>query len=119
MMTVSRELSGYSTLAEPDLLFSANRRHKHPLMGLIEHGPYGLRFGVPKRVRLALFATKKDMPRLRGLVKELGQPAAPREAKNYYPVYPGFAKVFRIPIEEVDDRMAVEIPAALEAFAQR
>jgi hypothetical protein len=117
MTSAQRELSGYSTLAEPDLLFSGNQRHKHPLMGLIEHGPYGLRFSVPQRLRLALLATKKDMPRLRGLVKEFEQPATPREAKNYYPAYPGFTRVFRIPIEPIDDRMAIEIPASLETFA--
>ena len=78
-MTVpSPELSGYTTLPEPDLVFANNKTHKHPLLGLIQHGPYGLKFGSPSKLRLALMAPVADLLRLKGLVSEpaLGSPPA-------------------------------------------
>ena len=92
------EMPGYSVLPEPELVFAGNKTHRHPLMGLINHGPYGLKFGTPSKVRLALMAPETDLPRLKGLVAELEKKASPREAKNYYPEYPGFNALFRVPI---------------------
>ena len=89
-MATSGALSGYTSLAEPDLLFATNKKHKHPLLGLISHGPYGLKFGTPSTLRLAALAPKRDMNKLSGLIAELGVVAKSREAKNYYPEFPGF-----------------------------
>ncbi len=94
-MSVNPELAGYASIPEPELLFAGNKKHKHPLLGLIAHGPYGLRFGAPSRVRVALLAPKDHLSRLTGLVAELNREASPIEAKNYYPKYDGFEKVFR------------------------
>ena len=59
-MTVIRsELCGYTTLPEPDLIFGGNKPDKHPLRGLIDSGPYGLRIEAPSRVRLALLAPRE------------------------------------------------------------
>lgn len=33
---------GYTKLPEPDLRFNLGGLHKHPLAGLLEHGPYSL-----------------------------------------------------------------------------
>ncbi len=118
-MTVSiSELCGYTTLPEPDLVFAGNRTHKHPLVGLIENGPYGEKFGAPSHLRLALLAPRRDMPKLNALVKELEKRAQPKEAKNYYPEYPGFSQLFRIPIAEVDERLITELPDQLDTYAQ-
>jgi uncharacterized glyoxalase superfamily protein PhnB len=38
------------------------------------------------------------MRKLDGIVSELGKPAEPKEALNYYVQYLGFEKVFRIPL---------------------
>lgn len=114
----SSELCGYTTLTEPDLLFANNKTDKHPLRGLIDNGPYSLRFGAPSRLRFALLAPQKDMRKLTALVEELKSPASPREAKNYYPAYPGFEKVFRIPISDLDDRLKVFIPDDLDRHAK-
>ena len=113
------ELSGYTSLDEPELLFNNGQTHKHPLLGLIQHGPYGLKFGAPSRIRFALVAPRPDMGKLHGLVRELAGTAEPREAKNYYPVYPGFEKLFRIPIDDTDNRVVFPFPDDLEARAQR
>jgi hypothetical protein len=118
MTTTSGELSGYSTLPEPELLFANKKLHKHPLVGLLKHGPYSLQLGTPSRLRPALVAPKADMARLKNLLKELDRKAAPREAKNYYPEYPGFEKTFRIPVAEPDPRTVIELPAELDHHAK-
>jgi len=113
------ELGGYSILPEPDLLFAGRKLNKHPLLGLIANGPYGLTLGAPRRIRLALLAPRQDMTRLTGLVSEMKRKAAPREATNYYPEYPGFHDLFRIPIAELDSRLVIPFPEELEFHAQR
>lgn len=112
------ELCGYSSLPEPELVFAQNRTHKHPLIGLIEHGPYGLKFGEPNCLRLALMAPQSDMGKLEGLVTELQGEAQPREAKNYYPGYPGFSQLFRIPIAKQDSNLKMTTPDQLGEYAK-
>lgn len=112
------ELSGYVTLPEPDLLFAGNKLDKHPLRGLIENGPYGLRYGSPSVLRLALIAPRLHQQKLPALVRELNGRAKPKEAPKYYPDYPGFQKVFRIPIAAPDDNLVLAFPDALENHAR-
>jgi hypothetical protein len=118
MTGLSPEMCGYTSLPEPDLLFAGKKTHKHPLLGLIESGPYSLTLGAPTRMRLAAMAPRKDMGRLRGLIAELQRKAAPREATNYYPEYPGFQDLFRIPIAALDQRLVIEFPEALDDHAR-
>jgi len=113
------ELCGYSTLPEPDLVFAGNRTGKHPLLGLINHGPYGLKFGAPSSLRLALLAPAREMQKLKALVEELKKSVRPREATNYYPEYPGFESLLRIPIADLDDRLVINFPDQLEAHANK
>ena len=112
------EVSGYTTLPEPELMFANNQTHRHPLVGLIEQGPYGLKFGAPSRLRLALLAPSGDLSKLRRLVDELKGPAQVRDAPNYYPDYPGFEALFRIPVADLDDRLVATFPDELDAHAQ-
>ena len=112
------EFPGYTTLPEPDLLFDNDRTNKHPLVGLIENGPYGHRFGAPSELRLALLGPRSDLSRLDGLVVEMKDSAEPREAKNYYPEYPGFQPVFRIPITPQDPRLVKPFPDSLDGYAR-
>lgn len=118
MKGTGEELCGYTKLAEPTLLFANGGTHKHPLLGLLKHGPYGQQLGAPTKLRFAMVALDRDMARIRGLVKELESPASPREAKNYYPEYPGFAEVFRVPIDPLDEQVRVIVPENLDAHAQ-
>lgn len=118
MSGIGEELSGYTRLEEPTLLFAEGGWHKHPLLGLLRHGPYGRQLGAPTTLRFALVALERDLGRLEGLVEELEKPASPREAKNYYPDYPGFADVFRIPVAPLDERVRIVVPDSLDAHAQ-
>ena len=118
MSGIGEELSGYTKLEEPMLLFAEGGKHKHPLLGLLQHGPYGRQLGAPSRLRFALVALERDQEKLEGLVEELKKPAQPREAKNYYPDYPGFAEVFHIPVAPVEERVRIVVPDSLDAQAQ-
>lgn len=117
-MMAEVELSGFSKLEEPELLFAGNNRKKHPLVGLIEHGPYGLKYGTPSSLRLALVAPAGAHAKLNSVVKELKGTAKPREAPNYYPEYPGFEALFRIPIAPVEEDLEISFPSALDGYAR-
>lgn len=117
MVAMTSALSGYSVLPEPELLFNGGVRNKHPLMGLVNSGPYGLKFGSPNTLRLALLAPKQEKKKLINLVNELKGEASPKEAKNYYPDYPGFEKAFKTPIADINDRLVFDFPDDLEKHA--
>lgn len=118
-MSDTLALAGYSALPEPELLFANNKKHKHPLLGLIANGPYGLRFGAPSKLRTALLAPTSEMPLLKKLIEELNRVANPIEAKNYYPTYDGFEKVFRTPLVTPDARLSISFPDDLETLAKK
>src|SRR5205085_9998759 len=66
-----------------------------------------------------ILARSSDVACATGLTPELQGTAEPREAKNYYPRYPGFEAVFRLPIARQDERLVLELPADLEEHARR
>jgi hypothetical protein len=59
------------------------------------------------------------LKRLLALVQELKFPATPKEAVNYYPVYPGFEGVFRIPVAEIPGSLILQFPTQLDQHAAR
>lgn len=118
MNSYSSALSGYSTIPEPELLFANAKSNKHPLVGLINSGPYSAIFNSPSQLRLALVAPQKEMRKLETLVGELNRTISPNEAKNYYPDYPGFQAVFRIPVNRVHENHKVILPQALYELAK-
>ena len=112
--------TGYWQLPEPLLAFDpVDRRQRavNPLAGLAEFGPYSrdARAGLQPRVRVALLASDDDVPRLRGLLRELWYPQQPRERADYLPPYPGWQQVFGCPIGPADDRAQITLPARLDA----
>jgi hypothetical protein len=98
MTTDGSELPGFTSIPEPDLMFANGGVDKHPLRGLIEHGPYGARYGTPAVIRFALVAPDANIQQLKRLASELAGNAKTREVPAYYPDYPGFERVFRVPI---------------------
>lgn len=118
-MSDGSELAGYSCLPEPQLVFNGGRTHAHPLMGLVAHGPYGLKFGTLPSVRFALVAPERELGKLHNLIDELKSKAAPVEAKNYYPEYPGFERLLRTPIAQLDESLVLKFPPELDEFAKK
>lgn len=77
--------AGYWQLPEPLLAFDPvdpRQRAANPIAGLAEFGPYSVstqKYGPHRSVRVALLAPDKDLPALRGLLRELWYPQQPRE----------------------------------------
>jgi hypothetical protein len=113
------ELPGYTALPEPDLMFAGGVLDTHPLRGLMSNGPYGIKYETLASLRLALLAPKANLKQLRHLVAELGGFAKTREVPAYFPDYPGFEPVFRIPIAEIDDGLIFSFPDELDSHANR
>jgi hypothetical protein len=119
MTSPAPELSGYTIVPEAELVFFGDTLDKHPLRGLINHGPYSLKFGVPSALRLALMAPQAELTKLHGLVREMQDRAITRDARNYYPDYPGFQAVFRISITPVPQTLVLPFPDELDVFAAK
>lgn len=110
------ELAAYSQLPEPSLLFSHGKVDTHPLRGLINHGPYSLDLGFPTRVRVAYLSLADRLPRLEKLVSELEEGHDPKDAQNYYPRYPGFTKLMRVPLIAANDSLQFKFSSECEKF---
>ena len=119
MASEHSQLPGYSTTPEPSLVFAEGQLEKHPLRGILRFGPYSHSLGVPARVRVALLCPEGQSAKLEGVCRELTQAATPREAKNYYPGYPGFEQAFRIPLEGGGANLSFTLPSDMNALAQR
>ena len=117
-MSANSELSAYQAIPEPALIFAGGNMDLHPLRGLISYGPYSETLGVPTRVRLAFLAPHGDLERLDRVAKELGQTLQPVEARNYYPPYPGFHKLFRCPLALPTESLRMSLPDDLDALAK-
>lgn len=112
------ELSSYKIIPEPQLLFNKGKLDIHPLRGLISHGPYSLNMGFPTQIRTAFLSPLGSAPKIKGLLAELNSQHSPKEAKNYYPVYPGFSQVFRTPIISASDNLSFELPSECSDIAK-
>jgi hypothetical protein len=112
------ELPGYTFLPEAELVFFDDQLDKHPLRGLMRHGPYTRKFNTPASLRFALMAPQDDLHHLHSLVRELQGKATTRDARNYYPDYPGFEAVFRIPIAPTPQPLTLHFPDDLNDFAK-
>jgi hypothetical protein len=110
-------LSAFSTIPEPDLIFARGSRDKHPLRGLINFGPFGLKYGTPSRLRLAILGPSANIRQVQGLVRELASPAKTVDVPAYYPDYPGFEAVFRIPVAPLDSALTFTFPPELDGYA--
>ncbi len=117
MAADSSSLPAHSILPEPRLLFQGNKTDTHPLRGLSQHGPYSAGLGLPGQVRLAYLAPAGYMRKLDGLVSELKNNATPKEALNYYVQYPGFEKVFRVPLVAPTETLKYAMLEECEGFA--
>lgn len=105
------ELSAYKLLNEPELLFNNDQRDKHPLRGLVSHGPYSLKLGFPKQIRTAYLSPIGESNKIEKLLSELNSTHHPKEAQNYYPTYPSFLSVFRTPLISATENLKFELSA--------
>lgn len=112
------ELPAYKLIPEPKLLFGNGKMDTHPLRGLISNGAYSSDLGFPTSVRPAFLCPAGLASKLSGLMSELDSQHQPKEAKNYYPNYPGFSNLFRIPLVSPDANLIFELPHECTAIAK-
>ena len=113
------EFSAYKILPEPELLFNNKQRDTHPLRGLISHGPYSLKMGYPNQIRTAYLTINNQSNKIIRLLSELNSCHKPKEAINYYPEYPSFESVFRIPLIPANQNLIFEIPTICNELAKQ
>ena len=80
---------------ESELLFANKGTSNHPLKGLCKYGPYSLDLKYLSTISIATLTIFEQQSKLDNLIEELNQTHVPEIAKDYYPTYEGFDKVFK------------------------
>lgn len=110
----------YDTLNEPQLLFhpvDASQRSRHPLRGLLDHGPYSgtIPSAVRNPIRLAAIGPAGEGGNALHLVRELQSRLKPTERSKYLPEWPGFGTVFGTDLTFAPREINVQLPRTLDA----
>ncbi len=113
------QLPAYRLLDEPELAFHPERaedRHRHPLVGLVNYGPYSraLIASVVDPIRIAIIAPGKMLRRVDVLLAEMEHLHQPRERRNYLVEYPGFSRVFGVRAVSASSACRIEMPDSLD-----
>jgi hypothetical protein len=112
----STKLPPYRVLPEPPLAFGDGRpqaRHLHPLLGLLEHGPYSKNaFAILKpKLRVATITPEDAQAHVFQFLKSLQNEHKPRERKDYLPAFAGFEAIFGVPIHGARREAHVTLPS--------
>lgn len=116
---VAAKLSPFQLLEEPVLSFSPDDQRAsdiHPLRGLAKFGPFSRRsFGTyTARLRVALVGPSGGRDSVVSLMKLIQQPQQPTDRTGYVPAYPGFEKLFGIPLSAAAPSARVQWPDAID-----
>lgn len=117
---VQQEFPSFRELREPLLAFGQRTGTRgmegHPLVGLVNHGPYTLSYldGYLESVRVALVAPPDQLQVAKRLVTEMRDSHKPTERRDYLVDYPGFHRVFGLDISNAAGDCTIALPADLE-----
>lgn len=119
MSGAESKLPSFQLLEEPALSFSPDDPRAidiHPLRGLINNGPFSKRSFGPytPTLRVAMMGPKSGRDSVVSLMKLVQQSHRPSDRKEYVPEYPGFQKLFGIPLHAASKATRVTWPDALE-----
>ena len=110
-------LSTHNKIDEPKLMFGENEHDTHPLLGLIKYGPYSKKYGYLSEIKIASIAPKGLLYKIDSLVSELNNNHKPKEAKDYYPDYPGFQNLFSVQLVASSYDLKIELPDNADLLA--
>lgn len=118
-MTAQPRFPDYDVLSEPQLLFDpldVNKRSRHPLQGLLDHGPYSSSVpgAVRNPIRLAAIGPAGEGAKPLGLIREMAGPLTPTERPRYLPAWPGFSEVFGSELRFAPRQLNVQLPKSLD-----
>lgn len=116
-MDIKRALPAHNQLLEPDLLFANSETDKHPLRGLINHGPYSMNLGIIDDIKIAFMTPSFGKHKMQDLLKQLRSSALTQDAKDYYPNYPSFESVYRVPLGYASQEANTVLPDELDNLA--
>lgn len=121
MSAVDAKLAPFQLLDEPVLSFSPDDPRAvdiHPLRGLVNHGPFSTRsFGAfTPTLRVAMVGPQSGRDNVVALMKLVQQSHRPSDRKEYVPEYPGFQKLFGVPLRAAAPVTRITWPDALEDF---
>ncbi len=98
-------------LGEPDLEFGNGKLHKEPKVGLVDAGPYSLRYGsdFPSSVRIGFVGPPQMIEAARQWFERCQKGILSSKAnRRRHPDFPPFEEVFRCPLE-IQSRWTVEL----------
>ena len=112
-------LAPFSALGEPLLAFSATGSgglRTHPLVGLSMLGPYTKTVfaAFTPEVRIAIVGPDSGREARRDLLGSLGAHHAPSDRREYLPPYPGFEKVFGVPLVPAPPEAQLTLPERID-----
>lgn len=105
------EFPGYRIFNEPELMFDAltpKPYHIHPLMGLIEFGPYSRQITPIDTIRVAVICPIGCLHVVRTLFSEFNKTHQPKERKDYLPSYIGFEQIFKSKILLLEESQSIQ-----------
>lgn len=115
-------LPPFSLLDEPKLSFSSEdsaATHVNPLRGLVAHGAYDSRSFqsyVPV-LRVATVGPASGLKSVSALMNRLKAEHRPTDRAEYVPIYPGFEKLFGVPLAASPEQAAhIRWPEAISAL---
>ena len=119
MFIIIAQLPAHKCIPEPELIFHPERqqdRHIHPLVGLVNYGPYSrsLVNHVLDPIRLGVIAPHGGLQAIDRLLNELEQRHTPRERTQYLIEYPGFSRVFGLRVIRLPNQECIELPSQLD-----
>jgi hypothetical protein len=119
LFIIIAQLPAHKCIPEPELIFHPERqqdRHIHPLVGLVNYGPYSrsLVNHVLDPIRLGVIAPHGGLQAIDRLLNELEQRHKPRERTQYLIEYPGFSRVFGLRVIRLPNQECIELPSQLD-----
>ncbi|MEA9731871.1 nuclease PIN [Xanthomonas campestris] len=118
---IEAKLSPFQLLEEPVLSFSPDDLRQadiHPLRGLAKFGPYSQKSfeTFTPALRVAVVGPKSGWKKIVTLMKLLQQPQQPADRADYVPNYPGFERLFGIPLTSAAVSARVQWPDDVAEF---
>ncbi|MFM0265082.1 argonaute/piwi family protein [Paraburkholderia sediminicola] len=109
-------------LDEPELTFNSDDTafDVNPLRGLLRFGAYNASTfaGYTPALRVAIVAPASGWPKLRGLVETIRATHEARDRVNYVPSYPGFERLFKVPLVAAPKDVHIKWPDDLMALGR-
>ncbi|MGV2496778.1 argonaute/piwi family protein [Pelagerythrobacter aerophilus] len=113
---MSGELQNHVRASEPYLLFGrdpASDRHIHPLLGLLEFGPYSTPI-FPREIRIATLAPQANERALFRFMQEFSTPIRAKERQGYLEDWHGFDQTFRTHLRAAPKNCRTTLPASFD-----